>query len=165
MTKMKRIDKILNHDLFIENIDKTITAETHRRFCRHGMEHLLDVARIAYIMNTQSETMLDMEIIYAAALLHDIGRGKSYETGEEHDELSVKIARVILKDCDFSAEETELIADAITGHRDKSVSNENPNSLSYILNKADKLSRPCYCCDAYEECNWPENLKNKSIVF
>ena len=34
-----------------------------------------------------------------------------------------------------------------------------------ILTKADKLSRNCFACKAYDECYWEENLKNKVITY
>ena len=48
---MERIDKILNHELFIDNLEKNQAAEAERCFCRHDMTHFLDVARIGMILN------------------------------------------------------------------------------------------------------------------
>ena len=50
---MKRIDRILNHPLFQENIRENMTAEAERCFCRHDMVHFLDVARIGMIINLE----------------------------------------------------------------------------------------------------------------
>ena len=47
---MDRIDKILNHDLFLYHLGRNNAAEADRRFCRHSMVHFLDVARIGTII-------------------------------------------------------------------------------------------------------------------
>ena len=46
---MKRIDQILSHPVFREQFALLQEAEKDRIFCRHTMEHFLDVARLAYI--------------------------------------------------------------------------------------------------------------------
>ena len=58
---MDRIDKILNHDLFLYHLGKNNAAEADRRFCRHGMEHFLDVARIGMILNLQENLQIEQE--------------------------------------------------------------------------------------------------------
>ena len=35
---MDRIDKILNHDLFLYHLGRNNAAEADRRFCRHSMK-------------------------------------------------------------------------------------------------------------------------------
>ena len=39
--------------------------EQQRIFCRHGLEHLLDVARIAWILTMEDQLPLDKEIVYS----------------------------------------------------------------------------------------------------
>ncbi len=58
-------------------------AEEGRRFCHHDMGHFLDVARLAMIFNLQQGLSVSKEMIYAAALLHDIGRWNSMRTGTD----------------------------------------------------------------------------------
>ena len=48
---MKRIDQILSHPVFREQFALLQEAEKDRIFCRHTMEHFLDVARLMYIYN------------------------------------------------------------------------------------------------------------------
>lgn len=43
------------------------------------MSHLLDVARIAYIRNLEKGYGFRKDVIYAAAVLHDIGKALQYE--------------------------------------------------------------------------------------
>ncbi len=78
---MERVNKILKHDLFNTYLKRNKMAEENRRFCRHDMEHFLDVARLAMIFNLRQDLSIPKEMIYAAALLHDIGRWRQYEDG------------------------------------------------------------------------------------
>ena len=69
---MKRIDQILSHPVFREQFALLQEAEKDRIFCRHTMEHFLDVARLMYIYNLEDQAGFSKEMIYAAGLLHDI---------------------------------------------------------------------------------------------
>ena len=80
---MKQIDQIMAHPLFKEAMCGIEDAEQDRIFCRHGMEHCLDVARILYIMVLERNLPYRKDMIYATALLHDIGRYEEYR-GEDH---------------------------------------------------------------------------------
>ena len=48
---MERVNQIRNHPLYQEHMQKILKLEQDRIFCGHGPEHLLDVARLAWIMN------------------------------------------------------------------------------------------------------------------
>ena len=50
---MNKVNEIINNKLFIDKIQKLKLIEKDRIFCKHGIEHLLDVARIAYIKNLE----------------------------------------------------------------------------------------------------------------
>ena len=67
-----------------------------RIFCRHTPEHFLDVARLMYIYSLENKLNLSREIIYATALLHDIGRAQQYLSGISHDIAGAEIAGKIL---------------------------------------------------------------------
>ena len=155
---MDRINRILNHDLFIEHMARNEEAEADRRFCRHNMGHFLDVARIAMIFNLQEGLGIEKEIIYASALLHDIGRHIQYEDGTPHEEASAAIAPDILKDCGFGEKETHVILSAIRTHRKKEIAGEA--SINGILYRADKASRACFACKAEADCDWKKEKKN-----
>ena len=60
-------------------------------------------------------------------------------------------------------EEIEEICLAIAGHRGEA--DGAGSKLAQILKKADKLSRPCYACDARDTCKWPDEKKNLSVVI
>ena len=89
---MERIDRILAHPLFVSHLEKNRQAEEGRKFCRHDLQHLLDVARIGQICSLEEGQGLDRELVYAAALLHDIGRHLQYEEGIPHEKASAGIA-------------------------------------------------------------------------
>lgn len=81
------------------------------------MDHLLDVCRISWILNLEEGLLIDKERIYAAALLHDIGRWVEYETGQDHAMASGELAEDILDRCGFSGNEKADIIEAIKSHR------------------------------------------------
>lgn len=160
---MDRIDRILKHETLLYHLNEIRKREVDRKFDKHDLSHLLDVARIGEIINLESSLGLEREIIYAAALLHDIGRDIEYDCGTLHDLASAEIAPQILKDCGFNDSETDLIVDAIRNHGDASVSKEN--SLRGVLYRADKASRTCFACDVVQECHWSDEKKNWKIRY
>lgn len=155
---MERVNKICNHILWKTCLSEIQRLEEDRVFCKHDVIHFFDVARIAYIENLEKHLGISKEMIYAAALLHDIGRHKQYLEGIDHDKASVEIAEEILRDCGFSEKERETVKQAIGSHRNsETVFQDN---LEGILYRADKKSRNCLFCDACESCNWSEEKKN-----
>lgn len=158
---MIRINKILSNKLFCKNIKELEQAEKDRPFCRHGIEHLLSVARIMMIKSFEDNINISKELIYAAALLHDIGRTKSYQTGIAHSKESSQVANKILKECDFSDYEIDQITDAILHHNDC----EKVGRLCSLLRASDRISRNCFMCNAYHECYWSEHQKNKEVII
>lgn len=160
---MNRIDKILHHDLFVRNLEKNKAAEAERRFCRHDMEHFLAVARIGMIINLEEKLGIEKEIIYAAALLHDIGKHLQYSAGIPHEKASAELAPEILRACGFDEKETCVIVEAILSHRKREAFSER--NLNGLLYRADKASRPCFACAAESECNWKGSKKNMRIIY
>ena len=160
---MERVDRILAHPLFKENLAKIEAAEMDRKFCGHNMVHFLDVARIGRIMNLEENFQVDLELVYAAALLHDIGKHLQYTDGIPHEQASGEIAPAILRECGFEEEETETVVTAILSHRDKSV--KEMRDLRGLLYRADKASRACYACKVQEECNWKNDKKSLKVMY
>lgn len=158
---MRRVNRILANPLFLQHMAQNEAAERDRIFCRHDMGHLLDVARIAMILNLEEGLGLEKEILYGAALLHDIGRHEQYENAAPHEEAGARIAPQILKECGYNEKETGVIVNAIRLHRTKSVADKD--DLNGVLYRADKMSRPCFCCKAEGRCNWAEEKKNKKM--
>lgn len=158
---MKRIDRILSNEAYRRYTERTNEYEKERIFCRHDMEHFLSVARIAQILNLKKRLKIKKAYVYAAALLHDIGRFKQYEDGTPHDKVSAALAPQILEECGFREREIEPIVKAIRNHRNESIQYEA--SLSGILYRADKLSRSCFACSVEAQCNWKNGKKNMSL--
>ena len=159
---MDRIGNILSNKKFIKYLNKNEKREKARIFCKHTLEHFLDTARIAYIINLENNLNINKEYIYATALLHDIGKWKQYESGIPHEIASSTLAKTILEECSFSEEEIEIINEAILGHRKKE---ENPKDLIGVISLADKLSRNCFYCKSKDSCNWNDEKKNHSITI
>lgn len=160
---MERIQKILNHPIYKEHMEAITKAEADRIFCLHNMSHFLDVARIAMILNDELELTVSKEWIYAAALLHDIGRDEEYRSGIRHEEASALIAPQILMECGFDDNETHVIVNAIRNHRNKNIVNDA--DLNGLLYRADKASRPCFFCPVEAECRWSDEKKNKELLY
>ena len=160
---MVRVDKILAHPSFLENLQKNREAETDRRFCRHDMTHLLDVARIGTLINLEEGQEIPKDLIYGAALLHDLGRHEQYREGIPHEQAGAAKAPSILSDCGYDREEAEAVTAAILRHRDPDAA--AVPGLTGILYRADKASRPCFCCPAQKDCSWKEGKKNLHILY
>ena len=157
---MKRVNQIIQHEIFIKELKKLNRLEGDRIYCRHDIDHLLSVARVAYITALEKNIPVKKDMIYAAALLHDIGRASQYETGIPHDQAGAWIAEMILGDCGFDEAEREEILDALGKHR---YQNEESTDLSRLLYMADKKSRACFACRVQSSCNWPMEKKNYDV--
>lgn len=160
---MKVIEAIRKHPLYVEYYEKLREAEKDRVFCCHQMEHLMDVARIAYIINLEQQMGFRKEVIYGAALLHDIGKYRQYAEGIPHEIASEEIAGKILADLPedaFTAEEKSEILRAIRGHRRL---REDMTELERLICISDKKSRMCFACQAEKNCNWSAEKKNMEI--
>ncbi len=154
---MEQVNEILKHPAFRKALEELEELERDRPFCRHGLEHLLAVARLAYLYDLEEGAGIPARLIYAAALLHDIARGEQYRNGTPHDLASVKLAEPILIECGFCEAERREILGAISAHRS---GGHGGNRLAELICRADKRSRPCYACQARALCNWPEEKQN-----
>lgn len=158
---MERIDRICRHPLWLESVEHIAQLERDRVFCRHDVAHFLDVARLAYIESLERGLDVSKEEIYAAALLHDIGRHLQYTRHIPHDRGSAMLAETILPDCGFSPEEQARIQTAVLEHRD--AKEADGDELSALLYRADKASRACMFCRAHSACNWSPEKKNLTL--
>ena len=116
---MTRVNAIWHHPLYQMNYKKIQKIEKDRVFCCHGMIHSLDVARLAYIRNLELDLGYKKELLYAAAILHDIGKAYQYEEKIPHEiageEIAAKILGTLPEDVAFSEEECKLILQAVRG--------------------------------------------------
>lgn len=155
---MENVNNILSNPKYKELLRKLDELENDRWYCGHDLAHFLDVARIAYITVMEKRLNFKKEVIYAIALLHDIGRVSQYIEGKDHHNASVEIARELLEETSFTIEDKDDILRAIGNHR-----KETEDELSRLIYVSDKLSRNCFNCRAYKECYWEEEKKNKII--
>ncbi len=160
---MDRVNLILKNQKYQEYIDRIKQAEEDRIFCLHNMSHFMDVARIAYSINLEESLEISKELIYATALLHDIGRFMQYEDGIPHELASAELAPDILAETGFEEQEQTEILRAIREHRNKEVARES--NLAGIIYRADKLSRPCFACKEEKQCDWKKSKKNMKITY
>ncbi|MCF8012346.1 MAG: HD domain-containing protein [Clostridiales bacterium] len=156
---MERVNNILNDPEFKDNLKLNYKREQNRRFCRHDIQHFIDTARICYILvleelsrgrifqNIAAESL--KEAAYTSGLLHDIGRWRQYDTGEDHALVSAEISFDILKRSGFENKEIAIITSAISNHR---TSSRGGGLLGECLRRADDLSRPCWSCNVQSEC-------------
>lgn len=177
---MSRAGAVIEHPLLRERLAELEKLEADRIFCCHGIGHLLDVARLAYIFALERGYDIDKELIYATALLHDIGRSTQYKEGIPHAEAGLEPALEVLSDCGFSKAESVMALLAIASHSDESrdcrdevkallpdqdCDGEAALRLQEIIYDGDKLSRDCFRCKAEKECKWDENMKKKTISW
>lgn len=149
---MQRFYKVLTDPRFQEHLRRIAEHEAGRRFCGHDEQHLLDTARIAWILVLEEGLDFSRETVYTAAFLHDIGRWCEYEEPQEdHAAAGAVLARPLLQAAGFTGAETEMITVAIAGHRLPPERCTTP--LGRILAAADDLSRRCFACDASAECH------------
>lgn len=153
-------NRILQDPLFREKLAKIERLEEDRIFCGHGLEHLLSVGRMAMLMCIEKGVEVSPDVLYSAALLHDIGRVEEYTLGISHDISGPETAGKILEQVGCDPEDSQQILHLIAGHRHK---DPDPMSLEAIFYAADKKSRMCSFCKAQEECCWPDEKRNHSI--
>ena len=159
---MDRVNCIWKHKDYKSYYEQIEECEKDRIFCHHDMVHFVDVARIGWIISLEENINVDKELLYAAALLHDIGRHLQYTQNIPHEIASGQLAPDILADCGFNAAEIDIVLDAIVNHRNKNIRDER--SLRGVLYRADKMSRACAFCKAEPECDWSDEKKNMGIV-
>ncbi|MDD3023916.1 MAG: HD domain-containing protein [Syntrophomonadaceae bacterium] len=169
---MKRVELLINDSIYKEYIRRNNEEETEPKFCQHDFRHHLDVARIAYILvlehndlnyfikdSSLSGKLAGKEVIYAAGLLHDIGKWQEYKSGVDHASFGAKLAREILPRAFFNANEVDIISRAVYEHRNIS---KDMSFLGERLHRADNLSRTCTQCEYNEQC---PKYKNKELTI
>ncbi len=159
---MQRVGRIIGDSFYRYCLEQNAAREVDRPFCRHDFQHMLDVARICYILMVEGNQLVDFicqnrldnhqaakEVVYAAGLLHDIARWQQYDTGEDHALTGARLARPVLERAGFLPHEIEVITRAIAAHRR---GEPRGGLLGRLLCRADDLARPCALCAARNEC-------------
>lgn len=157
--------QILKDERYLKCLSDIEELEKNRIFCKHNLSHFISVARIATIIwhEEGGGNNLKRDIIYAAGLLHDIGRAEEYTKGTPHEEAGAIIAGEILQGSGYEDKEIEMITRAISSHRIKD--DNDIDYLGQIISRADKLSRECFACSASDMCKWSKEKKNKSLEY
>jgi uncharacterized protein len=123
----------------IKNISSAmITIEQARQFYGddpvHDFDHILRVLALTERIGVAEGA--DLEVLRAAALLHDVGRDEAEALGQDHAEYAAKRAREIL--ADSPSEKVEAVVKAIVAHRFRT--GPPPATLEgRVLFDADKL--------------------------
>lgn len=160
---MARINQLLQQECYISYMEKIEGLEKERPFCKHGFEHGLNVARIAYAyLLEKEELLLTKESVYAAAFLHDIGRWVEYQTGEDHAEASARLALPLLEACGFSLDDIQVILKGIREHRRHN--EDNLTLLGAALALADDRARDCRHCSVQALC-YKYNLATNQVMY
>ena len=160
---MKRVNQIYRHPVFQKKYLALQEAEKDRMFCKHTLEHFIDVARLMYIYSLEHQLPISKDVIYGMALMHDIGRIDQIEKGIPHEKAGAALCDAILSDCGFTKEETDIIKASILHHRN--AANDDKNPYYHMLYWADKKSRNCFACDMQDACNWDEEKMNLKIEY
>jgi len=106
----------------------------------HDIDHIMRVYALAMTI-AASEKEVDLDILQAAVLLHDIGGAKEANdpSGEtDHAVIGAEMARPILEDFEFSAEQIKHIQACILSHRYRT-ENKPQTIEAKIVFDADKL--------------------------
>lgn len=158
---MEYVRKLIQETDYLEQMKRLEGLEKERKFCRHGLNHVLDVARIAWIYALEEGLPIEKEMIYLTALLHDVGRILEYQKGIPHHEAGLTMAKKYLEQIGYPKEKCISVYEAIEEHRDKNKLNDD---FINIIKKADNHSRNCFFCEATGECKWSEERKNDTIA-
>lgn len=153
---MNRVRAILDDSEYEHYLKLIDQAEAERVYCRHDYHHALSVARLAYLLALEEKLELPYELkplIYAAGLLHDIGRWVEYVEGEDHCAAGARLAKPLLLRVGFNQGETRQILAGIREHRKPAGS-----TLGRLLAEADDLCRDCYRCSASADCYKQEQM-------
>jgi uncharacterized protein len=105
----------------------------------HDLDHVLRVYNLC--LTLAEDIALDLVVLRASALLHDIARVKEDHDNSgrtDHALLGAELAGTILHDLDFPAAQIRHIQDCIVSHRYKT-GNEPQTIEAKILFDADKL--------------------------
>ena len=158
---MERINRILHNPKYILSLQKNAECEKERVFCKHDVNHFLSVARIMYISSLENSLKIEKSIIYATALLHDIGRYIEYTSDTAHEIASASLAKeILLTTGGFSSEEQSRILASISMHN----SLNTKDQLTLLLQWADHQSRNCFSCNIKSECNWANEEKYREVL-
>lgn len=124
-------------ETFFDKLKEEITPHFEETGC-HEIEHTERVYRLC--LTIAKTEKVDLDILKAAALLHDIARKKQEEMKDAicHAEEGAKMAKEILAKTEFPKEKMEAVSYAISVHRYSAKIKPNTKEAE-ILQDADRL--------------------------
>lgn len=161
---MKYVERLLENEVYLQTMGQIHDMEKKRVYCHHGFNHVLDVARISYLINLEMGFGYEKEFLYLCALLHDIGRAREYLTGVAHEEAGTKLAKKILDEIEYPEELQAAILKKVADHRHAPTPQEGINEDNFFW-FADKKARNCFACNVADTCNWPMEKRTKHIEW
>lgn len=147
VNKLERSAELMaQYEKFLENvnpklreyIEGKIFPEYAKNDKAHGVLHVREVVRRAFVLDEEFNLGLEPDMIFAVAACHD--RGK-YIDSERHEEIAAEkfMADEKMKDF-FSEEQRKTIAEAIADHR--SSKEDEPRSVyGKLISSADRNTR------------------------
>ena len=163
--------RLLQHPIYQKRLALLQELEGNRIYCGHDLSHFFAVGRIAETLSKENHLPHSNDVLWAAALLHDMGRVEQYQQGISHDKASVAFAREILLSLGWDQADMELVCEAIGSHskrfavKDRWESRTELRSLAEVLSFADHFSRKCYECKGADSCKWPEKERINQKFF
>jgi len=131
---------------YLEPVDpelrRYIEAEIFPQYTKndraHGILHIREVIRRAFLLNQTFALQLNPNLLYAAAAYHDLGK---HIDGDRHEFISAELFQQDQKLAEFFSDaERQLIAEAIEDHR--SSKSDHPRSVyGELLSSADRNTR------------------------
>lgn len=148
---MRYAERILRHEKYWHYLRENGEADKARNLCLHDLQHAVDTARVAHLYALKEGLDLDEDLLYSAALLHDIAKWKQIRDGTvDHAAAGAVLAEAILREIGMEAEDTARIVDAIRTHRHRDPKGPDLNRALY---EGDKSSRFCLLCKNIGHCN------------
>lgn len=167
----KQIERLLQHPIYQKRLALLQELEGNRIYCGHDLSHFFAVGRIAETLSKENHLSHSNDVLWASALLHDMGRVEQYQQGISHDKASVAFAREILLSLGWDQADMELVCEAIGSHskrfavKDRWENRTELRSLAEVLSFADHFSRKCYECKGADSCKWPEEERINQKFF
>jgi uncharacterized protein len=113
-------------------------SQEHFQHSAWGVAHYERVYLLSMEIAKSENLIIDTDVLFAAALLHDMGAFESFrKEGVDHARRSVQVVEEVLKKAGFPMDKLEAVQDAIRGHSYYDQPSERPESV--VLHDADTL--------------------------
>jgi len=107
---------------YMEDLESELKKILNKPIFGHGFDHSQRVWEIAMEIYQGEKLHVDMEVVYAACLLHDVGYivldSEENPNFDNHPQASVEVAKEILPKIGFPKDKMKLTFNAILSHDD-----------------------------------------------